>query len=112
MIIYAKSQRKWNTPKNSAVKIPLGKPFSRLWVDGSGSIRSNIWKQVVTMVVNEVKFHPGITLSRLQFRCHEVLSLHEISEICRWLLERQVLMNTDFNGFWVNHNWYSIFEFT
>ncbi|CAI4037110.1 hypothetical protein SMKI_01G0690 [Saccharomyces mikatae IFO 1815] len=112
LIIYSKLQSKLNKPKQSAVHIPLGKPFSRLWVDGYGSIRPNIWKQVVTMVVNEIQFHPGITLSRLQFKCREVLSLQEISEICKWLLERQVLMNMGFSGFWVNHNWYSLFEFT
>lgn len=112
LIIYANSQTKLNTARKSAVKVPLGKPFSRLWVNGSGSIRPNIWKQVVTMVVNEIIFHPGITLSRLQSRCREVLSLHEISEICKWLLERQVLISTDFDGYWVNHNWYSIFEST
>ncbi|CAI4238572.1 AAC_collapsed_G0000670.mRNA.1.CDS.1 [Saccharomyces cerevisiae] len=112
LIIYANSQTKLNTARKSAVKVPLGKPFSRLWVNGSGSIRPNIWKQVVTMVVNEIIFHPGITLSRLQSRCREVLSLHEISEICKWLLERQVLITTDFDGYWVNHNWYSIYEST
>lgn len=64
------------------------------------------------MLVNEIIFHPGITLSRLQSRCREVLSLHEISEICKWLLERQVLITTDFDGYWVNHNWYSIYEST
>ncbi|CAI7035374.1 ASB_collapsed_G0000740.mRNA.1.CDS.1 [Saccharomyces cerevisiae] len=112
LIIYANSQTKLNTARKSAVKVPLGKPFSRLWVNGSGSIRPNIWKQVVTMLVNEIIFHPGITLSRLQSRCREVLSLHEISEICKWLLERQVLITTDFDGYWVNHNWYSIYEST
>ncbi|CAI4054579.1 hypothetical protein SKDZ_01G0700 [Saccharomyces kudriavzevii ZP591] len=110
LILYAKSRAKLSRSKKATVKIPLGKPFSRLWVDGSGAIRPKIWKQVITMVVNEVKFHPGITLSMLQLRCREVLSLHEISEICTWLLERQVLMNMDFGGFSVDHSWYSIFE--
>ncbi|CAI1832650.1 hypothetical protein SEUBUCD646_0A00740 [Saccharomyces eubayanus] len=109
LITYAKSQAKLNTPKKSIVKIPLGKPFSRLWVDGSGAIRPKIWKQVVTIVVNEVKFHPGITLNRLQVKCRDVLSLDEISEICDWLSKRQVLMNMKYGGFWVDHSWYSIF---
>ena len=93
--------------KNINVPIPMGKAYSRLWLDSNGKIRSNIWKNLVSMVINEVLFNPGVTKERLVINCNKVISGREMVDICNWLIKKQLIHETPFSGFSASHDWYT-----
>ncbi|CCF56089.1 hypothetical protein KAFR_0A06540 [Kazachstania africana CBS 2517] len=90
------------------VPVPLGKAYSRLWIDSDGLLRQNIWKQLIAIVIKEVMFHPGVTVSRLEQLSHNMISEIELDEICQWLVKKDMLYELPFKGYCVNHQWYRI----
>ncbi|CCD27072.1 transcription factor TFIIIC subunit TFC3 NDAI_0J01800 [Naumovozyma dairenensis CBS 421] len=108
LIIYPKNRlESYKNGKN--ISIPAGKPFSRLWIDSTGEIRTNLWKKQLSSVLFEILFSPGITLTSLQKTCSGSVSLLEASEICDWLFQKELLAKTSYGGFKVTSNWYSLF---
>lgn len=96
--------------KFKEVPIPLHESNSRLWIDSAGSIRKDVWKNLISMIVKETLFNPGIGHPRLLENCCEIISRQEMKEICSWLLQKGILYQTPFNGYSVTHRWYMLME--
>lgn len=92
------------------VPIPLGKPFSCLWIDSQGNIRNEIWNKLVAITINEILFNPGINLETLVHRYHKVVSLREMKDIVQWFINSNVIKELSFGGLFVNCNWYAVFQ--
>ncbi|SCV00453.1 LANO_0F06942g1_1 [Lachancea nothofagi CBS 11611] len=89
--------------------IPIGKPFSRLWVNGEGSIRKTVWKQVVALVLLDVSFNPGISVGDLAARSTKLLSPSEIEQVISWCMKAGIISRIDFGGLMTNARWFSVF---
>lgn len=94
-------------PLEKDAPIPAGKPYSRLWLDSVGNIRTSVWYRLTCMIIFEILFSPGINLQCLQKRCHNIVSLKELLEICSWLKEKEILGTTPYEGFKVVSRWYT-----
>ncbi|EDO17115.1 hypothetical protein Kpol_1025p35 [Vanderwaltozyma polyspora DSM 70294] len=108
LIVGALKNEMKNIWKAIEVAIPMGKPYSRLWLDGEGNIRSNIWKSLVVIIINEILYNPGITIKRLIRNCNDIVCENEISEICVWLNKKGLLYETPYSGYSLSHNWYTL----
>lgn len=91
-----------------AVPVPLGPGYSRLWINSDGHLRPEIWKNLISFVINEVLFNPGVMIERLQEVCYDFLSRKELSEICSWLEQKGLLQKLPFEGFMVTYKWYRL----
>ena len=90
------------------IAVPLGAPYSALWIDSIGQLRENVWKHVVAFVITETLFSPGILIDRLVACSYNLLSKKELQDICNWLIKKGLLEKVPFHGFIVAHNWYRL----
>ncbi|CCH61191.1 hypothetical protein TBLA_0E01310 [Henningerozyma blattae CBS 6284] len=95
----------WNI-KN--ITIPSGQPYSRIWIDGTGSIRSSVWNHVCSLLINVILFNPGINIKTLHTRCHRLLSNREIEDIVKWLVDKYLLIPIDCGGYKASNQWYTL----
>lgn len=80
------------------LKVPgLGVPYSRIWIDGKGQVRDNIWKSVLSMVLFRTMFDPAITKKALNDDLKKILSLFELDDIITWLLQNKAIRGIDGN---------------
>ncbi|KAL6945495.1 hypothetical protein ACO0QE_002954 [Hanseniaspora vineae] len=78
------------------LKVPgLGVPYSRIWIDGRGQVRDNIWKSVLSMVLFHTMFDPAITKKALSGNLNKILSLFELDDIITWLLQNKAICGID-----------------
>lgn len=91
---------------NEREPIPLGPPFSRLWIDGEGQVREHIWKALTVMVVNSMLFLPGIDIEGLTTITECIISYSEMSEVCEWLTQKKMAEKTAYGGYILTPNWY------
>lgn len=105
LILTAKDKAKpfYATPKTE--HIPLGTPYSRLWVNAQGGLREMVWKKCICFIVYTILFRPGITVERLLDYCNQILSFSELSSICRWLSKKGYLEELPFEGYSVSTEW-------
>lgn len=90
------------------VDIPMGKPFSKLWIDSTGSLRDNIWKHSLCYVLHKILFSPGITIETLADLSSHFLCSHELQDICEWLIQKSFLKKLPFDGLMVTDEWYRL----
>lgn len=96
--------------KSKQVGVPSGTPNSRLWIDGEGCIRDNVWKALVTMILKQILFSPGISQDDLIQYNNRILSIKEMSEICDWLEAREIIYKMSFKGYGARSQWYRVFD--
>ncbi|QLQ79783.1 hypothetical protein HG537_0C04320 [Torulaspora globosa] len=108
-IILSPTSRFEPCKERSYVSIPIGAANSRLWINSMGSIRDSVWKALVTMVLKRIVFNPGIDLEQLIFSCNGILSLREMSEICGWLRQKQLIYEMPCDGYGACSSWYQLF---
>lgn len=96
----------YDKPKH--VDIPMGKPFSKLWIDSNGALRDNIWKHSLCYVLHKILFSPGINLETLADMSSQFLCINELHDICDWLVKKSFLKTIAFDGFMVTDNWYRL----
>ena len=94
-------------PPNTSVPVPLGRPYSKLWVSGSGTIRIDIWKHLVCLVTNYILYNPGVQIDKLEREFGSVVSGVELTDVCRWLLRRKLLYESPYGGFHSSPTWYT-----
>lgn len=105
------SERKSAKPsKYNQVPVPMGEPNSKLWIDGAGCLRGEVWKCLLSMMIDEILFSPGITLNVLEQNCNFVLSKRELKDVCNWLLRKGLIYETAFEGLQVSHEWYTLLK--
>ena len=92
---------------NTSVPVPLGRPYSKLWVSGSGTIRIDIWKYLVCLVTNYILYNPGVQIDKLEQEFGSVVSGVELSDVCRWLLRRKLMYESPYGGFYSSPKWYT-----
>ena len=92
--------------KVKKVNIPVNKPFSRLWINGNSEIRPSVWKSVISILLKEILFNPGITESVISNRYATLLSSEEVSEVVKWLSNTQRISAIDYGGYTVCDGWY------
>lgn len=102
------AKRSTKLTKETQVPLPMGEPNSKLWVDGMGCLRQDVWKCLLSMITNEILYNPGITIDKLEQNCSFVLSKRELSDICAWLLEKDLASETPFEGLQAGHEWYTL----
>lgn len=96
--------------KLAEVPVPVHGSNSRLWIDSKGSIRESVWKNLVSMIIKEVLFNPGIGEKRLLQYCGNIICRQEVREICDWLIAKQLLSHTPFKGYCATSCWYRLME--
>lgn len=104
LLIY--SSRKIHNFQPVKVPIPINKAFSRLWIDGHSGIRGLVWSNIVSMVLREILFSPGITANSLSERFVMILSRIEINEVITWLEQSKKIVSTGCRGYAVSDYWY------
>lgn len=92
--------------KIKKANVPVGKAFSRLWIDGSSQIREHVWKSVVSLILKEILFHPGVTADCLADKLSILLSPREVTEVLQWLTDTRLVSSIKFNGYMVCDGWY------
>ncbi|KAG0658604.1 RNA polymerase III transcription initiation factor complex subunit [Maudiozyma exigua] len=102
-----KSKLPLSTPITQ-VAVPLGAPYSALWIDSKGQLRENVWKHVVAFVMTETLFSPGILINRLVTCSYNLLSERELQDVCDWLAKKGLLEKVPFHGFIVTPKWYKL----
>ncbi|CEP61783.1 transcription factor TFIIIC subunit TFC3 LALA0_S04e00562g [Lachancea lanzarotensis] len=102
---------KVSSPTRSDVKprVPMGSPYSRLWIDGHGALRGDIWKSLVSLVLTEVFFNPGVTVDILAARSAKFLSPSDVERITNWCSESNLIQASKQNGLVACPGWYSAF---
>ncbi|SCV02749.1 LAME_0H04874g1_1 [Lachancea meyersii CBS 8951] len=90
-------------------RIPLGKPCSRLWINGDGALRGEIWKQLVSLVLNEVFFNPGVSTDAVATRNARLISPREVEEVVSWCFESKLIVPTKLRGLIATSTWYAAF---
>lgn len=106
LVVSAKNTTKiWDT---KSIFIPSGNPFSRLWIDSEGGIRKQVWNHACSMVLKIVLFSPGVNPSAIHLRSDGIFSLQEVDDITRWLVQKDLLKSTPFDGFMVSPQWYTL----
>ncbi|CAR29520.1 hypothetical protein ZYGR_0AD02020 [Zygosaccharomyces rouxii] len=108
LIMSAKKSTKLT--KEIHVPLPMGEPNSKLWIDGTGCLRGEVWKCLLSMITNEILFNPGVTLDMLEQNCNFVLSRRELKDICGWLLKKGLVIETPFEGLQAGHEWYTLLK--
>ncbi|KAL3230002.1 Uncharacterized protein RNJ44_01365 [Nakaseomyces bracarensis] len=94
-----------------SIPVPLGKPYSKIWIDSQGSLRSNIWKSVIVAIMNEILFNPGINPAKLSQNCDMFIGKEEALVVCHWLESKNLIHSTTCNGFAINGNWHELFSY-
>ncbi|SCU87590.1 LAFA_0E07668g1_1 [Lachancea sp. 'fantastica'] len=97
------------TKPDEKVRVPMGAPFSRLWIDGYGALRGDVWKSLVFLVLNEVFFNPGLTIEFLAARSTKFMSPSDVEQIAKWCLESKLIRSTNMGGLIANSGWYMAF---
>lgn len=92
--------------KVKKINVPIGKPFSRIWVNGHSEIRPLVWKSVISTLLKEILFNPGITVSVISNRYSTLLSPEEVSEVISWLVKTETISTTEMDGYTVCDGWY------
>ncbi|XDT18170.1 B-block binding subunit of TFIIIC [Nakaseomyces glabratus] len=92
------------------IPVPLGKPFSKLWIDSEGSLRSDIWKSLLTIVLTDILFKPGVQSTTIASDCESLIGVEEIEVICQWLINKNLIVKDDNDGFTVQSRWYNLLK--
>lgn len=108
LIMSAKKSTK--PTKDIQIPLPMGEPNSKLWVDGTGCLRRDVWKCLLAMITNEILFNPGVTVDILEQNCNFVLSKRELRDICGWLLKKGLIIETPFEGLQAGREWYTLLK--
>lgn len=110
LLLSAKSHQDNKTKKIKAIPAPLGKAYSKIWIDSQGALRSDIWKSIVVAILNEILYNPGINPAQLSRNCDMLLGKEEAFAICQWLESRELIHSTQYHGFAVNGQWHELFQ--
>ncbi|SCU82397.1 LADA_0C04962g1_1 [Lachancea dasiensis] len=95
-----------NKRLTQSIPIPMGRPYSRLWINSGGKVRPQVWKQVVALILLEICFNPGISAGRLSLHCAQLLAPAEVEEIVIWCTNSRYVSKLEFGGLLVNSTWF------
>lgn len=96
--------------KSREVIVPNGTPNSRLWIDGAGCIRENVWKSLIAMTLRQILFSPGVRQNELINYNNHILSSKEMFEICEWLEAKGMIYKMLFEGYGASGQWFRVFD--
>jgi transcription factor C subunit 3 len=95
-----------SSPETLKVPIPRGKPCSHIWIDITGSINAELWEKLLKIIVSTLISKPGIVFTGLSKILSPVLSKSDLKSILRWLQENGAVHQGEFDGYWLQSQWY------
>lgn len=90
------------------VKVPTGRAGSHVWIDLKGNIISDIWKRIISSVIWFILYRPGIQRFNIYHKFKAVMSIEDLDDVLKWLIQSKSVYNGKYDDYWVNDKWYTI----
>lgn len=90
------------------VPIPLGLACSRIWLDLTGNVNTQVWVKLVTTLLNYINMRPGVTNGYLHGKLRLVVSVSDFKSVMEWLVATGCVIKGEAGGYWTSPKWYTL----